>query len=104
MHKILFALTLVITAPFAALAQQTVGPAASVADPQARAQEILKQARAAMWDGAKSKSLQSLSLTANCRLTRRGNEIELTLEALFPDKFLQTEIINLGLGPGFDAT
>ena len=104
MHKILFAFTLVINAAFAAPAQQTAGPVAPVADSQARAQEILKQARAAIWDEAKSKSLQSLSITANRRLTRRGTEIELTLEALFPDKFMQTEIINLGLGPGFDAT
>src|SRR5262249_46091039 len=65
---------------------------------------ILRQARAAIWDETKAKPLESLSLTANCHLARRGNDIEMTLEALFPDKFLQTDVIGFGIGLGADVT
>src|SRR5437868_10257175 len=99
MRNILLALAFTLSVSLTTLAQQI---AADV--PETRAQAVLKQARAAIWDETKAKPLQSLSLTANCRLARRGNEIELTLEALFPNKFLQTDIIGFGLGPGAEVT
>ncbi len=88
-----------LLASVTALAQQT----ATVA-PETRERAILRQARAAIWDETKAKPLESLALTANCRLARRGNDIEVTLEALFPDKFLETDIIGFGIGPGSDVT
>ena len=46
--------------------------------------------------------LQSLSINANRRFTRgeRQVEVEMTLEALFPDKFLQTDALYTGVGFG----
>jgi hypothetical protein len=99
MRSILLAVTFTLSASLTALAQQT---AAVV--PETREQAILRQARAAIWGETKVKSLESLALTANRRLARRGNEIEMTLEALFPDKFLQTDIIGFGIGLGADVT
>lgn len=91
MYRILFALTLAIFASFAALAQQITAPTTS--DPKARAQEVLKQARAVIWDETKSKPLQSLTINAMSRGKQTG---EITLEALLPDKFIQTSSRNLG--------
>jgi len=70
--------------------------------PDTRAQEVLKQARATIWDETKSSPLQSLSINASRRFTRgeRQVEVEMTLEALFPDKFLQTDAIYTGVGLG----
>jgi hypothetical protein len=98
MRSILLTLAFTLSAPCAALAQQ---PAA----PETQAQEILKLARAAIWDEAKSKPLQSLSINASRRFARgeRQVEVEMTLEALFPDKFLQTDTIIHSVGFGFTA-
>src|SRR5262245_23469395 len=99
MRSILLTLAFALIASVTALAQQTAAVA-----PETREQALLRQARAAIWDETKAKPLESLALTANCRLARRGNEIEMTLEALFPDKFLQTDIIGFGIGIGADVT
>lgn len=99
MRSILLAVTFTLSASLTALAQQTTAVV-----PETREQAILRQARAAIWGETKTKSLESLALTANRRLARRGNEIEMTLEALFPDKFLQTDIIGFGIGLGADVT
>src|SRR5438105_2176501 len=91
MRRILFALTFAIIASFIALAQQ---PSASMSsDPKARAQEVLKQARTAIWDETKSKPLQSLTINAMSRGRQTG---EITLDALLPDKFIQTSSRVLG--------
>jgi hypothetical protein len=95
MRSILLTLAFTLSVSSAALAQQS---AAS----ETQAQEILKQARAAIWDEAKSPPLQSLSINASRRFTRgeRQFEVEMTLEALFPDKFLQTDALYTGVGFG----
>ncbi len=111
MRKLFFALLLASIAPFIVLAQQAQQTAAPAADAKTRAQEVLKQARAAIWNETKSKPLQSLSITASSRNMLAGTEIpiDMTVEALFPDKFLQTlvpNLSNLGLNMavGFDIT
>jgi hypothetical protein len=97
MRSILLALAFTLSVSLPAQAQQT-----SAVAPEPRAQAALKQARAAIWDETKSKPLESLSLTASRRLARDGNQIEMSLDALLPDKFSQTTVINLGLGFGND--
>src|SRR5262247_1358665 len=99
MRSVMLAFAFAFIASVTALAQQT-----AAVTPETRERAILRQARAAIWDETKAKSLETLALTANCRLARRGNDIEMTLEALFPDKFLQTDIIGFGIGPGSDVT
>jgi len=98
MRSILLTLAFAISAPGAALAQQS-------AVPETQAREILKQARAAIWDETKSKPLQSLSITASRRFARgeRQVEVEMTLDALLPDKFLQTDVLYTGVGFGVTA-
>jgi hypothetical protein len=93
--------SILLTLAFA-LSVSSVAQAQQAADPETRAQEILKQARAAIWDEAKTGPLQSISLDASRRLAHRGNQIDMTFEALLPDKFMQTVVINLGLGFGND--
>ncbi len=97
MRSVLLALAFALSVSLPAQAQPT-----SAAAPEARAQAVLKQARAAIWDETKAKPLESLSLTASHRLARGENQIEMTLDALLPDKFSQTVVINLGLGFGND--
>lgn len=98
MRSILLTLAFALSAPGAALSQQSTAP-------ETQAQEILKRARAAIWDETKSKPLESLSLNASRRFARgeRQVEVEMTLEALFPDKFLQTDTIIHSVGFGFTA-
>jgi hypothetical protein len=93
--------SILLTLAFA-LSVSSVAPAQQAVAPEPRAQEILKQARAAIWDKTKAGPLQSLSLNASRRLASRGNQIDMMLEALLPDKFMQTIVINLGLGFGND--
>src|SRR5437016_6339690 len=94
MHKIIFALTLVSIISVTAFTEQT-NP--STSDPKARAQEVLKQARAALWEETK-KPLQSLSITASSRRSMGQMQMasELTLDILMPDKFLRTEVSDFG--------
>lgn len=98
MRSILLTLAFALSVSSVALAQQAVAP-------DMRAQVALKQARAAIWDESKSKPVQSLSITCSRRFARgeRQVEVEMTLEALFPDKFLQTDTIYTGVGFGFTA-
>ena len=74
------------------------GAAAAQGDPAARAQETLKQARAALGDDAKLKSLQSLSATGNVRRTFGENQVEseLELDILLPDKIKIAQNSNFG--------
>ena len=93
--------SILLTLAFA-LSVSSIGQAQQVVAPDTRAQEVIKQARATIWDEAKSPPLQSLSINANRRFTRgeRQVEVEMTLEALFPDKFLQTDALYTGVGFG----
>jgi hypothetical protein len=95
MRSILLTLAFALSVSSVALAQQVVAT-------DSRAQEVIKQARATIWDEAKSPTLQSLSISASRRFTRgeRQVEVEMTLEALFPDKFLQTDALYTGVGFG----
>jgi len=95
MRSILSALALALSVSSVAMERQIVAP-------DTRAQEVLKQARATIWDETKSPPLQSLSINASRRFTRgeRQVEVEMTLEALFPDKFLQTDALYAGVGLG----
>jgi hypothetical protein len=95
MRSILFTLAFALSVSSVALAQQVVAT-------DSRAQEVIKQARATIWDEAKSPPLQSLSINASRRFTRgeRQLEVDMTLEALFPDKFLQTDALYTGVGFG----
>lgn len=101
-RHILTVLMLAISIPLAALAQQTNAPPANAptADAKARAQEVLKQARAAIWDEAKSKPLKSLSITANIHRPRGGRDVtnETTIDILMPDKFLRVDVYSYGIG------
>jgi hypothetical protein len=96
MRNTFFMLTLIASITLAALAQQAKAP-----DPKARAQEVLKQARIALWDESKSKALESVSITANVRTAMGEREAisETTLDVLLPDKFLRTEV-----SQSFDTT
>ncbi len=67
MRKFLFVLTLAVSVSLAAIAQQGTAPA----DPKAHAQEVIKQAQAALWGETKSK-VQSLSITGTDRLNLAG--------------------------------
>jgi hypothetical protein len=95
MRSILLTLAFALSVSSVALAQQVVAT-------DSRAQDVIKQARATIWDEAKSPPLQSLSINASRRFTRgeRQVEVEMTLEALFPDKFLQTDALYTGVGFG----
>ncbi len=76
----------------------------AVADDKAdRAQQIIKQARAAM-GGEKFASLKSLSATGTYRRSLGDREMagDLEFEMLFPDKFLKTE--TLSPVPGMEVT
>ena len=108
MYKIIFFFLLTIMVSMIALAQQTAAPTTSTADSKARAQEVLKQAQAAIWGDTKSKPLQSISITASSHRMLMNNEIpiDITVDAILPDKFLQTLSPNLsnfgGMTVGLD--
>jgi hypothetical protein len=76
---------------------------ASADDKMDRAQQIIKQSRAAM-GGDKLASLKSLSATGTYRRVMGDREFsgDLEFEMLFPDKFLKTE--TLSLVPGMEIT
>ena len=95
-RNLLFALLLTITLSLAVLAQHNNASS----DSKARAEEVLKQARAAIWDETKSKPLKSLSISATTHRSRGGNEIatDTTVDILLPDKFLRTDLSHFGVG------
>lgn len=80
MRKFLFAVTLVVAIAGAAVGQD------------AKAEQIMKQARAAIADESKWKSLQSLSASGTQRNTFGDQQIEseLQFDLLFPDKIMRT--------------
>jgi hypothetical protein len=83
MRKLMLAFVLALTMAATALAQ----------DKTARAQEVLKQARAAIGDEAKLKALQSLSAAGNSRRMFGETQVEseVEIELLLPDKIKRTE-------------
>ncbi len=82
MRKITTALMLVLAMAATAFAQ----------DAKAKAEAILKQARAAIGDESKFKSLQGLSAEGTVRQTfgERQTESELLIEIMMPDKLKKT--------------
>jgi hypothetical protein len=84
MRRITTALTLVLAMTTAAFAQ--------AADAKVKAEQILKQARAAIGDEGKLKNLQALSATGTARQTLgdRQMESEIQIDILLPDKIMRT--------------
>lgn len=84
MRRLIIAVMLVSALAAAAFAQG--------ADAQAKAEQILKQARAAIGDEAKIKNVQSLTATGTARQSfgDRQMESELQIDMLMPDKVMLT--------------
>jgi len=84
MRKLILTIIAATSIPALALAQAP--------DAKAKAEQILKQARAAIGDEKKLKDLQGLSATGTVRQTfgDRQNESELEIEMLMPDKIKKT--------------
>jgi hypothetical protein len=84
MRKQLLAMIVAIIIPALALAQAP--------DAKAKAEQILKQARAAIGDEKKLKELQGLSITGTARIVAGDNqrESDLEIEILLPDKVKKT--------------
>ncbi|MGH9936110.1 MAG: hypothetical protein ACREAM_07680, partial [Blastocatellia bacterium] len=84
MRKLILTIIAAISIPALALAQAP--------DAKAKAEQILKQARAAIGDEKKLKDLQGLSASGSARQTfgERQNESELEIEILMPDKIRKT--------------
>src|SRR5438128_1672765 len=84
MRKLILSIIVAATIPALALAQ--------AADAKAKAEQLLKQARAAIGDEKKLKELQSLSIAGTVRQTvrERQTESELEIEVLMPDKVKKT--------------
>jgi hypothetical protein len=84
MRKLILSIIATITIPALALAQAP--------DAKAKADQILKQARAAVGDEKKLKELQSLSITGTARIGAGDNQREndLEIEILLPDKVKRT--------------
>ena len=84
MRKLILSIIVAITIPALALAQAP--------DAKAKAEQVLKQARAAIGDEKKLKELQSLSITGTTRQGAGDNqrESDLEIEVLMPDKVKKT--------------
>jgi hypothetical protein len=84
MRKQVLAIIAAVTIPALALAQSP--------DAKAKAEQILKQARAAVGDEKKLKELQGLSITGTARsgAGERQMESDLEIEVLMPDKVKKT--------------
>jgi hypothetical protein len=84
MRKLILLIIAVVTIPSLAAAQAP--------DAKAKAEEILKQARAAIGDEKKLKELQGLSITGMARMGvgERQLESEIEIEVLMPDKVKKT--------------
>jgi hypothetical protein len=84
MRKLILAIIAIISIPAVALAQ--------AADAKAKAEQILKQARAAIGDEKKLKELQAISISGTQRQTfgDRQMENEIQLDLILPDKIMQT--------------
>ena len=84
MRKLILSIIAVVTIPAIAPAQAP--------DAKAKADEILKQARAAIGDEKKLKELQGLSITGTARIGGGERQIEsdIEIEVLMPDKVKKT--------------
>lgn len=84
MRKFLLAVTLLSALGVSAFAQ--------AADGKAKAEQIIKQARAAIGDESKFKNLQSVTATGTSRQTmgERQMESEIQLDMMLPDKVMRT--------------
>ena len=84
MRKLILSIMAAITLPALALGQAP--------DAKAKAEQILKQARAAIGDEKKLKDLQGLSITGTARMGAgdRQMESELEIDMLLPDKIKKT--------------
>ena len=84
MRKLILSIIAAITIPALALAQAP--------DAKAKAEQILKQARAAIGDEKKLKELQGLSITGTARMSAgdRQMESDIEIEVLMPDKVKKT--------------
>ena len=85
MRKQVLAMITAVTIPALALAQAP--------DAKVKAEQILKQARAAVGDEKKLKELQGLSITGTARsgAGERQMESDLEIEVLMPDKVKKTD-------------
>lgn len=90
MRRLTIAMMLVLALAAAAFAQG--------ADAQAKAEQILKQARAAIGDESKIKNIQSLTASGTARQTfgDRQMESELQLDVLMPDRIMRTTTMQFG--------
>lgn len=84
MRKFLFAVTLLSALGVSAFAQ--------AADAKAKAEQVVKQARAAIGDESKFKNLQSVTATGTSRqsMGERQLESEIQLDMMLPDKIMRT--------------
>ena len=87
-------------------AQTAPAPAAAPAAPAApdpKAQDVIKQARAALGGEAALAKVQSLTVTGSSRRTfgERESTADVTLDVLFPDKYKRTEDVGIQGGPSF---
>lgn len=85
----------------------TLAASAFGQDAKAKAEEVLKQARAAIGSESKFKNLQTLSAEGTIRRTFGQNQIEsqLELEMMLPDKIRLSEVSQRGTQiRGFDGT
>jgi len=84
-------------------AQTAPAPAAAPAAPDPKAQDVIKQARAALGGEAALAKVQSLTVTGSSRRTFGEREVtaDVTLDVLFPDKYKRTEDVGIQGGPSF---
>lgn len=95
-------LGIILTLTVPTTARRAAAMVAALGDQTQQAKELLEQARQAL-GGQKLDNIQSLSI--DCKLQRAMGDDQVSgdarLEFLLPDKFMQTETINLPMG---DAT
>jgi hypothetical protein len=89
-------------APPASAAAPTA-PATTPATPDPKAQDVLKQARAALGGDAALAKIQSVTVTGSARRTFGEREMtaDVTLDLLLPDKYKRTEDVGIQGGPSF---
>jgi len=94
MRVALLALALVLIGRVNSTAQSSADPAAA----QARAQEILKQAREALGGDANLRAIQSLAANGNFKATFLGRPTQgdFKIELLAPNKFMRTATASMG--------
>jgi hypothetical protein len=88
--------------PAPAVQTAPAAPAAPAA-PDPKAQDVIKQARAALGGEAALAKVQSLTVTGSSRRTFGEREFtaDVTLDVLFPDKYKRTEDVGIQGGPSF---